>query len=242
MDGSRRGAGQRATAPTLPAAWRSALEPETRRPYFRDLQAFVASERARHDVYPGAGSVYRALELTPLAAVRVVILGQDPYHGPGQAHGLAFSVPAGVAPPPSLRNVFRELADDLGVPIPRSGCLEPWAHRGVLLLNTVLTVRAGQAGSHAGRGWERFTDRVIAAVSARPEPVAFLLWGNPARAKRKLVDRTRHPVVESAHPSPLSAHRGFLGSRPFSRANALLLAAGHEPVDWSLGPGGLAPT
>lgn len=198
----------------------------------RQLERWLARERAAHTVFPPADRVFAALELTPVDSVRAVILGQDPYHGPGQAHGLAFSVPAGVALPPSLRNTFRELHDDLGHPVPATGSLEPWARRGVLLLNTVLTVRQGEAGSHRGRGWERLTDALITAVSARHDPVVFLLWGNPARAKRPLIDTGRHTVIESAHPSPLSAHRGFLGSRPFSRANEALAAAGRAPIDW----------
>ena len=163
----------------------------------------------------------------------MVILGQDPYHGPGQAHGLAFSVPRGVRPPPSLRNVFRELHGDLGVEPPTHGCLEAWAHQGVLLLNTVLTVRGGAAGSHRGRGWECFTDRIIEVIDGG-EPAVFLLWGAPAAAKRALVNDRRHTILEAPHPSPLSAHRGFLGCRHFSRANAALAAAGRGEIDWRL--------
>jgi len=210
------------------------LRDELDQPYWQELQSFVAAEREAGPVYPATGDVFAALHLTPLAQVKVVILGQDPYHGPRQAHGLCFSVPEGVPLPPSLRNVYRELNDDLGLPIPRSGDLTPWARRGVLLLNTTLTVRAGAAASHQGHGWEVFTDQVIRAVSAKPETVVFILWGAHARKKRALVDRSRHVVIESAHPSPLSAHNGFFGSRPFSRANAALVAAGRDPVDWSL--------
>ncbi|HMS89680.1 MAG TPA: uracil-DNA glycosylase [Acidimicrobiales bacterium] len=217
-----------------PTDWNPVLRDELDQPYWQELQSFVAAEREAGPVYPATGDVFAALHLTPLAQVKVVILGQDPYHGPRQAHGLCFSVPEGVPLPPSLRNVYRELNDDLGLPIPRSGDLTPWARRGVLLLNTTLTVRAGAAASHQGHGWEVFTDQVIRAVSAKPETVVFILWGAHARKKRALVDRSRHVVIESAHPSPLSAHNGFFGSRPFSRANAALVAAGRDPVDWSL--------
>ena len=214
--------------------WRPVLARELAKPYWRQLQAFVAGEREQHPVYPAHDDVFAALHLTPYADVKVVILGQDPYHGPGQAHGLAFSVRPGVPPPPSLVNVFTELEADVGVPRPKGGNLEPWARRGVLLLNASLTVRGGAAGSHAGRGWETFTDEVIKAVAAKDERVVFVLWGAHARRKRPLVASQPHVVIESAHPSPLSARNGFFGSRPFSRANAALLAAGREPVDWSL--------
>jgi uracil-DNA glycosylase len=176
--------------------------------------------------------VFAALHLTPFADVKVVILGQDPYHGAGQAHGLCFSVRQGVPPPPSLVNIFKELHDDLGIDPPSHGCLDAWAHQGVLLLNATLTVRARQAASHQGKGWETFTGEVLRAVNAKPERVVFILWGASARKQRVLVDTSRHVVIESAHPSPLSAHNGFFGSRPFSRANAALEAAGREPVDW----------
>ena len=178
--------------------------------------------------------MFAALHLTALSQVKVLILGQDPYHGPGQAHGLCFSVRPGTPPPPSLKNIFTELRDDLGIEAPAHGDLSAWARQGVLLLNATLTVRARQAASHQGKGWERFTDAVIRAVNDKPERVVFILWGNAARKKPALVDTDRHVVVESAHPSPLSAHRGFFGSRPFSRANEALVAAGREPVDWRL--------
>jgi uracil-DNA glycosylase len=209
--------------------WNPLLRGELAKPYWADLQSFVRSERQRTTVYPPHEEVFAALHLT-----RVVILGQDPYHGPRQAHGLCFSVRPGVRIPPSLVNVHRELADDLGVPIPDHGNLERWARQGVLLLNTTLTVRAGQAASHQGKGWEIFTDEVIKAVAAKQERVVFVLWGSHARRKKALVDTSRHTVIESAHPSPLSAHNGFFGSRPFSRANEALIAAGRPPVDWSL--------
>jgi uracil-DNA glycosylase len=214
--------------------WNPILRAELDRPYWRDLQAFVAAERRRATVYPPDDAVFAALHLTPYADTRVVILGQDPYHGPGQAHGLCFSVPRGTRIPPSLANIHQELRDDLGIEPPGHGNLEAWARQGVLLLNTTLTVRAGQAASHQGKGWEEFTDQVIRAVSAKPERVVFVLWGSAARRKKALVDLSRHAVVESAHPSPLSAHNGFFGSRPFSRVNALLVEAGRQPVDWRL--------
>ena len=214
--------------------WNPVLRGEFAKPYWQDLQRFVATERGRATVYPAHDEVFAALHLTPYEEVKVVILGQDPYHGPGQAHGLCFSVRAGVQPPPSLRNIFKEMETDLGLPAPRHGCLDSWARQGVLLLNTSLTVRAGKAASHQGKGWETFTDEVLRAVDAKPERVVFILWGAAARKKKTLIDTSRHAVIESAHPSPLSASGGFFGSRPFSRANAALAEAGREPVDWSL--------
>lgn len=214
--------------------WNPILKSELAKPYWSELQTYVRSERQRFPVYPPAGEEFAALHLTPYASVKVVILGQDPYHGAGQAHGLAFSVRPGVTPPPSLVNIFTELHDDLGIARPRSGYLERWARQGVLLLNASLTVRAASAASHQGKGWEIFTDAVLAAVNDRPERVVFILWGSTARRKKALVDTTRHVVIESAHPSPLSARNGFFGSRPFSRANAALVAAGRSPVDWRL--------
>jgi uracil-DNA glycosylase len=214
--------------------WNPLLRGELEKDYWGELMAFVAAERARGEVFPPPDEVFAALHLTPYADVKVVILGQDPYHGPGQAHGLCFSVRAGVDRPPSLSNILVELEADLGVPAPDHGNLEAWARRGVLLLNTTLTVRARQAASHQNQGWERFTDEVIKTVNDKPELVVFILWGSAARKKRSLIDVPRHCVIESAHPSPLSAHRGFFGSRPFSRANDALVAAGRPPVDWSL--------
>ena len=214
--------------------WNPVLRTELEQPYWAELQAFVEDERAHHQVFPARDQVFAALHLTPYAEVKVVILGQDPYHGPGQAHGLCFSVQPGVALPPSLRNIFVELRDDLGIEPPRHGCLDAWSRQGVLLLNTTLTVRRGQAASHQGKGWETFTDRVIRAVSDKTETVVFILWGASARRKAALIDRSRHVIIESAHPSPLSARNGFFGSRPFSRANEALVAAGSEPVDWRL--------
>jgi uracil-DNA glycosylase len=218
----------------LPESWRGAVHRQLDAPLLSDLMQFVADERAHHTVFPPQAQVFTALETTPLPAVRAVILGQDPYHGDGQAHGLAFSVPPGIPTPPSLRNIFAELQSDLGVPKPTSGSLLPWARQGVLLLNTVLTVRSHAAHSHKGRGWEAFTDAVLRAVNDRPEPVIFLLWGAPAQKKRSLIDTTRHTVLEAPHPSPLSAYTGFFGSRPFSRANAALVDAGRSPIDWTL--------
>ena len=214
--------------------WNPVLRAEFDEPYWKELQAFVAAERQRATVYPPHADVFAALHLTPYATARVMILGQDPYHGPGQAHGLCFSVRDGVAVPPSLQNIHKELEADLGVPRPQHGNLEAWARQGVLLLNATLTVRAGQAGSHQGKGWETFTDRVIRAVNAKPEHVVFILWGSYARRKKELIDTTRHTVIESPHPSPLSAHNGFFGTRPFSRANAALAAHGQDPIDWTL--------
>jgi uracil-DNA glycosylase len=214
--------------------WNPILRQEFEKGYWRELQQFVSHERTRHEIYPAPDEVFAALHLTPYADVKVLILGQDPYHGPGQAHGLCFSVRPGVGQPPSLVNIFKELEADLGCPIPPHGNLEGWARQGVLLLNATLTVRAREAGSHQRKGWETFTDEVIRAVSDKSDHVVFILWGAYARKKKVLIDPTRHTVIESAHPSPLSAHNGFFGSRPFSRTNAALEEAGREPVDWRL--------
>ena len=219
--------------PEIPEGWPE-LRSERERPYFRELESFLEDERERHTVYPPREEVFRALELTARVAVRVVLLGQDPYHGPGQAHGLAFSVRPGVAKPPSLRNLLRELHEDVGVPVPEDGDLTPWARRGVLLLNAVLTVREGEPGSHRGVGWEEFTDAVVARVAAGGAPVVFLLLGNRAQEKARGVDRDRHAVITAPHPSPLSAYRGFFGSRVFSRVNAALEERDRAPVHWSL--------
>lgn len=214
----------------IPRDWCTALADELAKPYVPKLAAFEHTERAQNLVFPAFEDVFAALRLTPLAKTRVVIVGQDPYHGEGQAHGLAFSVQPDVPLPPSLRNIYQELHTDLGVAPPPNGCLAGWANQGVLLLNTVLTVRSGAAHSHARKGWERLTDAILQLVAARTQAV-FVLWGGPARKKRSLLGDT--PVVESAHPSPLSAYRGFLGSRPFSQVNEFLAARGESPIDWS---------
>jgi uracil-DNA glycosylase len=216
----------------LPADWSEVLREALEAPSFGKLERFVEDERRNATVYPSEEDLFSAFRLTPYAGVRVLLLGQDPYHGPGQAHGLAFSVKPGVPLPPSLVNIFKELESNLGPPRPTSGSLVPWAEQGVLLLNAVLTVRQGEPNSHEGQGWEEFTDSVIRAVSAKPEPVVFLLWGNYARKKRKLIDTQRHEVIESPHPSPLSASGGFFGSRPFSRINDALMLRGQPPIDW----------
>ena len=218
----------------VPESWRAHLAGELEKPYWGRLVEFVDRERRAHQVYPPEAEVFAALELVPYDRVKVLVLGQDPYHGPGQAHGLAFSVRPGVAPPPSLRNIFRELKDELGCPVPNHGCLTPWAAQGVLLLNAVLTVRAGEPNSHRGKGWERFTDAVIRAVNERGDGVVFVLWGGYAAKKAGLIDEGRHAVLRSAHPSPLSAKRGFFGSRPFSKINAALEERGQAPVEWCL--------
>lgn len=223
----------------LPDSWQDTLAPVLATPEARKLGGFLrAEEAAGKAIYPPQGCRLRALELTPLDQVKVVILGQDPYHGPGQAMGLSFSVPDGVRHPPSLRNIFRELAEDCGIPAPVSGDLTAWARRGVLLLNNTLTVEAGNAGSHAGRGWDAITDACVAAVAAREQPAVFILWGSHAQKKAsriaELNEPTRHCVIRSPHPSPLSAHRGFFGSKPFSRANAFLEKVGLGPVDWRI--------
>ncbi len=216
----------------LPKSWQPIVGEEIDKPYFRSLATFIDNQREVATVYPPDGDVFNALRLTPFAQVKVLLLGQDPYHGAGQAHGLAFSVGKGVTPPPSLRNIFREMHDDVGCAKPADGNLERWARQGVLLLNAVLTVRASEANSHQGEGWERFTDAIIERLDARERPVVFLLWGGYARRKKKLIDTARHVVIESAHPSPLSAKRGFFGSRPFSRTNAALKEFGEEPIAW----------
>ncbi len=214
--------------------WNPVLRGEFAQPYWKKLQSFVAAERNEYDVYPPDDAVFAALHLTPFTETKVLILGQDPYHGTGQAHGLSFSVPFGVRPPPSLANIYKELVDDVGFRPPRHGNLESWAQQGVLLLNAVLTVRAHQAASHQRQGWETFTDRVISAVNDKPETVVFILWGSYARKKKALVTASHHVILESPHPSPLSAYRGFFGSKPFSKANQALIAAGRESIDWQL--------
>jgi uracil-DNA glycosylase len=219
----------------LHETWLSPLRDVFSQPYMFDLKAFLASEKAAGKIiYPKGREWFHALDATPLDRVRVVILGQDPYHGEGQAHGLCFSVREGVAPPPSLLNIFKEMKTDLGLDSPNHGNLESWTKQGVLLLNSVLTVEANRAASHAGKGWEKFTDAVIAQVNALPHPVVFILWGNYAQKKAAFVDSSRHHVIKSAHPSPLSAHNGFFGSKPFSRANEFMISKGIQAVDWKL--------
>jgi len=218
----------------IPESWQAALSSETSKPYFQDLVKFVEGEYQTNQVFPPQEDVFNALSATPPDQVRVVILGQDPYHDDGQAHGMAFSVRPGIKPPPSLVNMFKELGDDLQCKVPNNGYLVPWAQQGVLLLNTVLTVRAHEPNSHKGRGWETFTDAVLRSVNDRSTPAIFVLWGNPAQKKLKLIDASRHTIIKSAHPSPLSARTGFFGSRPFSQINAALTAAGGSPIDWQL--------
>ena len=218
----------------IESSWKEALAGEFSKPYFESLVHFLRAEKAAGTViYPPGGQIFRAFELTPVDKVKVVILGQDPYHGPGQAHGLSFSVPVGVPAPPSLKNIFKEIESDLGVRM--SGCpdLESWARQGVLLLNAVLTVRGGEAASHGKIGWQEFTDAVIKYISDNCEGVVFMLWGNFARTKAELIDSSRHVVLQAAHPSPL-ARGAFFGCRHFSQANAALTASGRTPIDWQL--------
>ncbi|HEX8674648.1 MAG TPA: uracil-DNA glycosylase [Longimicrobium sp.] len=218
----------------IPPSWRPALAAEVEQPYFAELRRFVEDERRTQTVFPSEDEVFSQLELTPYDRVKVLILGQDPYHGPRQAHGLAFSVRPGVRPPPSLANIFKELHDDRGCPIPKHGYLASWAEQGVLLLNAVLTVRRREPNSHKNRGWERFTDAIIRAVNERDNTVAFVLWGAYAGKKEELIDGSRHAVIRSVHPSPYSADKGFFGSKPFSQVNEALERSGQEPVDWCL--------
>ena len=214
--------------------WDGLLADEFKKPYYLQLREFLKSEYRTQTIYPDMYHIFSALQLTSFGDVKVVILGQDPYHGPGQAHGLCFSVRPGVEPPPSLVNIFKELQSDVGIPYPETGCLIPWAKQGVLLLNTVLTVRRGQPNSHKGKGWEIFTDRVIELLDQSDSPMVFLLWGANACAKASLLRNPDHLVLRTVHPSPLSAHRGFFGCRHFSKANAYLEENGRTPVDWTL--------
>ncbi|RSK29009.1 uracil-DNA glycosylase [Bacillus sp. HMF5848] len=214
--------------------WATLLQPEMEKSYFKKLQDFINREYHSYNIYPDKHNIYRALDITPYKDVKVVILGQDPYHNNGQAHGLSFSVPQGVPKPPSLKNIYKELQMDLGYAEPDHGCLESWAEQGVLLLNTVLTVREGQAHSHKNKGWETFTNKVISLLNDRKQPVIFVLWGKPAQAKQKLITNDHHTILQAAHPSPLSAYRGFFGSRPFSSINNELRTFGVEEIDWEL--------
>lgn len=214
--------------------WLPAIGAEFRKPYYKELYSFVREEYNTKQIFPPADDIFNAFHLTPLSEVKVVILGQDPYHNVGQAHGLSFSVQPGVEIPPSLVNIYKEMHDDIGTYIPDNGCLTKWAEQGVLLLNTVLTVRAHQAASHAGHGWEQFTDAVIAAVNREDRPIVFMLWGSPARKKKAMLDNPKHLILEAPHPSPLSVYRGFFGSRPFSKANEFLKKNGVKEIDWQI--------
>jgi uracil-DNA glycosylase len=218
----------------IPPSWRAYLQGEMEKPYFQQLAKFVDEERRHYTVYPPEDEVFTAFRLTPYENVNVLLLGQDPYPGPKQAHGLAFSVRPGIRPPPSLMNIFKELHDDVGFRIPNNGYLVPWAEQGMLLLNAVLTVRAHEPNSHKNHGWEKFTDAAIKAASEKRDRVVFVLWGSYAQKKLSLIDTTRHAIVKSAHPSPLSADKGFFGSRPFSAINAALRAAGKREIEWQL--------
>lgn len=215
--------------------WLDAIRPEFGKPYYRELFEFVKEEYSRVVVYPPADDIFNAFHFTPLSEVKVLILGQDPYHNVHQAHGLSFSVPPDQQEiPPSLQNIYKELQDDLGCKIPSHGYLKKWADKGVLLLNTVLTVRAHQAGSHQGKGWEKFTDAVIQAVNAQDRPIVYLLWGKPAQSKAGMLTNPKHLVLKAPHPSPLSAYRGFFGCKHFSRTNEFLQSHGVEPIDWQI--------
>lgn len=214
--------------------WQELLGDELNEPYYQALRKFLIDEYSTRQIFPNMYDIFNALHFTSYADTKVVILGQDPYHEPGQAHGLSFSVLPDVPPPPSLMNIFKELRDDLGCFIPNNGCLKPWAEQGVLLLNAVLTVRAHVANSHRGHGWEMFTDKIIRLLNEHERPLAFILWGNPARRKKNMITNSRHFIVESAHPSPLSASGGFFGSRPFSRVNQFLESVGELPINWQI--------
>lgn len=214
--------------------WKEALAPEFKKPYYKKLYQFVREEYQTKSIYPAAEDIFNAFHFTPLHDVKVVILGQDPYHGPGQAHGLCFSVKPDVGIPPSLVNIYQELHDDLGCYIPDNGYLEKWARQGIMLLNTVLTVRAHQANSHRGMGWEEFTDAAIRILADEQRPMVFILWGAPAQKKRSMIYNPQHLVLEAPHPSPLSAYRGFFGSKPFSQTNAFLEGHGIPPIDWQI--------
>ena len=218
----------------LENGWQGLLEEEFQKPYFKELQDFLGEEEKEYTLYPRKENFFTAFQKTPFESVKVVILGQDPYHGENQAHGLSFSVQDGIAHPPSLRNIFKELHEDMKCSIPQSGNLNSWAKEGVFLLNTVLSVRSGEAHSHRNKGWEIFTDAVIKKLSAHKEHVVFILWGAPASSKIALIDETKHCVLQAPHPSPLSSYRGFFGSKPFSKANTFLTCKGLKPILWSL--------
>lgn len=219
----------------LDPEWKAALAEEFEKPYMKELRSFLEQEAIKgKKIYPLGSDIFNAFNHTPLSKVKVVVLGQDPYHGPGQAHGLCFSVQPGVRPPPSLQNIFKEMKEDLGLPIPPQGDLTPWADQGVLLLNTVLTVEEGQAASHRNKGWEKFTDRVIQVLSARENPIIFLLWGKFAHDKASMIRVPPHKILKAPHPSPLSAYTGYFGSKPFSKTNEILRSLGNSAIDWSL--------
>lgn len=218
--------------PQIEPTWLPVLQDEFNAEYFQQLKQFLVEEKQLQTIYPPGGLIFSAFNRTPFDKVKVVILGQDPYHGPGQANGLCFSVSPGIKQPPSLVNIFKEMQADLDIPIPKTGNLEPWADQGVLLLNATLTVRAHQAGSHQGKGWETFTDAVIKKLSDEKEGLVFILWGKYAQSKEGLIDSYKHMVHKSPHPSPFSAHNGFFGSKPFSKANEYLKVLGKEPIDW----------
>ena len=220
--------------PQIEESWKKVLAGEFQQEYFRELKNFLVEERRQYRVYPPGSKIFAAFDFTPFTSVKVVLLGQDPYHGHGQAQGLCFSVPRGIPKPPSLVNIFKELHDDLGLAIPPHGNLEEWARQGVLLLNATFTVRANQAGSHQHKGWEQFTDAAIRALAEQRENLVFMLWGNYAQAKAALVDGHKHCILKAPHPSPFSANQGFFGCRHFSRANDFLVRAGKEPVDWQI--------
>lgn len=220
--------------PKIEESWKKVLLEEFQKPYFETLKTFLVEEKKSHTIYPSGQNIFAAFEHTPFENVEVVILGQDPYHGVGQAHGLSFSVQDGVPHPPSLQNIFKELKDDLGCNIPKSGNLTAWAKQGVFLLNTVLTVRASEANSHRNQGWENFTDAVIKTLSTQKEHLVFILWGSPAGAKVSLIDGKKHLILRAPHPSPLSSYRGFFGSKPFSKSNDYLVSKGKKPINWCL--------
>lgn len=214
--------------------WQHVLEKELNATYFKQLEQFIDREYQTHTIYPVKTHLFDALNLTPFSETNVVILGQDPYHGPNQAHGLSFSVLPGNTPPPSLKNIYKELQDDLGITPPTHGFLEPWAKQGVLMLNTILTVRQGEPFSHKNKGWETFTNKIIEQLNEKDTPIIYLLWGKPAQKKETLIDTDKHIVLKAPHPSPLAAYRGFFGSKPFSSINQLLIEQGKTAIDWSL--------
>lgn len=221
-----------ATHPVIHPSWKEALSAEFIHPYMDELKVFLIEEKKHYTIFPQGSHIFNAFNSTPFDAVKVVILGQDPYHGPNQAHGLSFSVQQGIPLPPSLQNIFKELVDDIGCTYPKSGDLSYWAHEGVLLLNTLLTVRSGEPFSHKDRGWERFTDQVIRTLSAQREHIVFILWGAPAGKKASLIDERKHLILKAPHPSPLSSYRGFFGSKPFSKSNRYLEQFGMQPIEW----------